>query len=360
MTNGNDASRTRWLIYGANGYTGELIVEEARKRGHTPIVAGRSRDAVGAVAKRFSLESRVFDLAHGDTLASHLKDIDLVLNCAGPFSATAKPMLEGCARAGSHYLDITGEIDIFEHVHGQSARFADAGIVAMPGVGFDVVPSDCLAALLKARMPDATRLRLAFKSLHGKWSPGTTKTMIEGLPRGGLVRKDGKLTKVRAAHKVILVPFEGPREQAVAIPWGDVSTAYHSTGIGNIEVFIGLPPAMILQFRASAPLAGLTRFGAIQRFLKGQVNRHVKGPSESERASSAVILWGEVANAEGKKLALTIRTPEGYALTAVAAVESAERVLAGAVKPGAVTPSKAFGGDFVLQLPGVSGPNPVA
>lgn len=360
MTNGNDASRTRWLIYGANGYTGELIAEEARKRGHTPIVAGRDREAVGAVAKRFALESRIFDLAHGDALASHLEDIDLVLNCAGPFSATAKPMLEGCARAGTHYLDITGEIDVFEHVHGQSARFADAGIVVMPGVGFDVVPSDCLAALLEARMPDATRLRLAFKSLHGKWSPGTTKTMIEGMPKGGLVRKAGKLVKVRAAHKVILVPFEGPPEQAVAIPWGDVSTAYHSTGIGDIEVFIGLPPAMILRLRASAPLAGLTRFAPIQRLLKGQVERRVTGPSESERASSSVILWGQVGNAEGKKLALTLRTPEAYTLTAVAAVRCAERVLAGEVKPGAVTPSKAFGGEFVLSLPGVSGPTPIA
>jgi len=360
MTNGTDVSRTRWLIYGANGYTGELVAEEARKRGHTPLVAGRNRDAVGAVGRRFALETRVFDLAHGDALATHLKDIDLVLNCAGPFSATAKPMLEGCARAGTHYLDITGEIDVFEHVHAQSARFADAGVVAMPGVGFDVVPSDCLAALLKARMPDATRLRLAFKSLHGKWSPGTTKTMIEGLPKGGLVRKDGKLTKVRAAHKVILVPFEGAREQAVAIPWGDVSTAYYSTGIGNVEVFIGLPPAMILQFRASTPLAALTRFAPVQRFLKGQVTRRVKGPSESERATSSVILWGEVANAEGKKLALTIRTPEGYALTAVAAVRCAERVLAGEVKPGAATPSMAFGGEFVLSLPGVTGPTPIA
>ncbi|MBK7974436.1 MAG: saccharopine dehydrogenase NADP-binding domain-containing protein [Deltaproteobacteria bacterium] len=356
MMNGNDASRTRWLIYGANGYTGELIAEEARKRGHTPIVAGRNREAVTAVGRRFALESRVFELAHGDSLATHLKDIDLVINCAGPFSATAKPMLEGCTRSGTHYLDITGETDVFELVHGESARYADAGVVAMPGVGFDVVPSDCLAALLKARMPDATRLRLAFKSLHGKWSPGTTKTMIEGLPRGGLVRKDGKLTKVRAAHKVILVPFEGPREQAVSIPWGDVSTAYHSTGIGNVEVFIGLPPAMIWQFRASAPLAGLTGVAAIQRFLKGQANRRVKGRSESERASSAVILWGEVRNAEGKKQALTIRTPEAYTLTAVAAVRCAERVLAGEVKPGAVTPSMAFGGEFVLSLPGVSGP----
>ncbi len=353
MTDAKPSRPGRWMIYGANGYTGRLAAQEAKRRGLAPVIAGRNRDELAKLGTELGFETRVFDLGGTDAIAAQLRDIDLVLHCAGPFSATARPMLDACARSGTHYLDITGEIEVFEYVHGASARWADAGIVAMPGVGFDVVPSDCLAAMLKARMPEATRLRLAFKSMHAKLSPGTAKTMVEGLPKGGMIRQNGQLVKVRAAHKVIMVPFQGKPEPAVALPWGDVSTAYHSTGIPNIEVFIGLPPAMIWQMRATAPIGRLLGLGAIQRLLKGQIDKHVKGPSEEERTSSATLLWGEVKNADGKKATITIRTPESYHLTAVSAVTIAERVLAGEVKPGAATPSMAFGGQFVLSLPGV-------
>ncbi len=355
MATATRANGARWLIYGANGYTGRLIAEEAKRRGLTPILAGRDRNAIVAIGSELGFETRTFELASVDAIATHLRDVDLVLHCAGPFSATAKPMLDACASSGSHYLDITGEIEVFEHVHANDAKWIDCGIVAMPGVGFDVVPSDCLAAMLKARMPAATRLRLAFKPDHAKLSPGTTKTVIEGIPRGGMVRRDGKLVKVRSAHKVIHVPFDGSTlDQAVAIPWGDVSTAFHSTSIPNIEVFIGLPPAMIWQMRATRPLGGLLGAATIQRFLKGQVARRVKGPSDAERAASSVILWGEVRDPEGKKLTMTLRTPETYQFTVAAALACTERVLAGDVKPGAKTPSKGLGGDFVLSLPGVT------
>lgn len=358
MATGTTTNGARWLIYGANGYTGRLIAEEAKRRGMTPILAGRNREALASLGSELALETRCFDLGSADAIGSQLRDVDLVLHCAGPFSATARPMLEACARSGSHYLDITGEIEVFEHVHANGAKWSDCGIVAMPGVGFDVVPSDCLAAMLKARMPAAVRLRLAFKPIHGKLSPGTTKTVIEGIPRGGMIRRGGKLVKVGAAHKVIRVPFDGAPEQAVAIPWGDVSTAFHSTGIPNIEVFIGLPPAMIWQMRATSPLGRFLGAAPIQRFLKGQVTRRLTGPNEAERASSSVVLWGEVRDSNGAKLTMTLRTPETYQFTVIAAVACVERVLAGDVKSGAQTPSRALGAEFVLSLPGVTATQP--
>src|SRR5690606_5088937 len=93
--------------------------------------------------------------------------VDLVLHCAGPFGETSRPMLKACLRAGAHYLDITGEIAVFEAVMARDPEIRRAGVAAIPGVGFDVVPTDGLAALLGQALPGATHLELAFAGLGG-------------------------------------------------------------------------------------------------------------------------------------------------------------------------------------------------
>ncbi len=349
-----------WMLYGANGYTGQLTAREAKRRGMTPILAGRRRETLEPMAQELGLEVRAFDLDDPAAVAKNLEGMALVLNDAGPFSATAQKMLAGCMAAKAHYLDITGEIAVFEHVHTRSEEYRRAGIVAMPGVGFDVVPSDCLAAMLKRAMPDAARLKLAFKSHRGKLSPGTTKTMIEGLPEGGKIRRDGKIVRVPSTYKVEEIPFAGKPELAVSIPWGDVSTAYYSTGIPNIEVFIGTSPKQLKQMRFMERMRWLVSLGFVQSFMKAQIGKKVKGPNESERASDEMFLYGEVENAEGKKIVMRLRTPEGYNLTADASLASVARLLESDLAPGAYTASMAFGPDFVLGLQGVrlDGPSP--
>ena len=146
-----------FLIYGANGYTGKLALQEALRRGLRPIVAGRNREALAALAAPHRLPVRAFDLADAGTVASALNGVALVLHCAGPFSATCAPMLEGCLAVGAHYLDITGEVDVFAHCHAQDARAKAKGIVVLPGSGFDVVPTDCVAAMLKRELPGRDR-----------------------------------------------------------------------------------------------------------------------------------------------------------------------------------------------------------
>jgi short subunit dehydrogenase-like uncharacterized protein len=343
----------RWMIYGANGYTGRLAARLAKQRGLAPILAGRRREAVDALAHELGFESRVFDLADAATIARNLEQVAAVLHCAGPFSATSRPMLAGCLRAKTHYLDITGEIAVFEDIHSRSAEIRNAGIVAMPGVGFDIVPTDCLAAMLKRELPSATHLKLAFMSLRGRLSPGTTKTMFEGLPHGGKVRRNGRIEAVPPAWKVETVPFTTDRAAlAVTIPWGDISTAYYSTGIPNIEVFVGAPEEQIRKMKLSRLARWLMGLGPVQAFVKAQIGRRVKGPNDEERARGETVLYGEAWDDAGNKAALRLRTPEGYSLTAESAVTATLKVMEGNLQPGAYTPSLAFGPDFVLTLSG--------
>lgn len=354
--------RPSWMIYGANGYTGTLCARLAKSRGLTPLLAGRNAARLGPLAAELGLEARAFDLEVAAEVDRGLAGIQAVLHCAGPFSATARPMIDACMRTGTHYLDITGEIAVFEDVHARNAEIRAAGIAVIPGVGFDVVPTDCLAALLHRELRSATHLKLAFKARHGDLSPGTTKTMLEGLPGGGRIRRDGRIVSVPVGWKVEEIPFTAESTTtAVTIPWGDVSTAFHSTGIPNIETFVGASDNQIRRMKMPGWLIWVLGRKPVQSFLKAQIGKRVKGPDAAARAKDEMFLYAEVRDETGvnagTRLALRLRTPEGYSLTADSAVTATLKVLeasaAGTLDPGAHTPSQAFGADFVLGLDGV-------
>ena len=342
-----------WLLYGANGYTGELAARLARARGHRPILAGRSADAVCALSEELGLERRLFSLAERERIDEALAGMSLVLHCAGPFSRTSKPMADACLRTRTHYLDLTGEVDVFEALAARDAEARATGVMLLPGCGFDVVPSDCLAVHLKKRMPEARRLAMAYAGL-GRLSRGTATTAIEGLGRGGLVRRGGVLTPVPSAWKTRRIDFgEGPRT-AVTIPLGDISTAWRSTGIPDIELYFAAPPALRALAVASRYLGPLLGSDAVQRFLTARVRAGERGPSEGERRRGRAFVWGEVEDGEGRRAVSRLATPEGYTFTARAALAVVERVLAGQAPAGFQTPGKAYGPDFVLGIEGVT------
>ncbi|HSN59517.1 MAG TPA: saccharopine dehydrogenase NADP-binding domain-containing protein, partial [Ferruginibacter sp.] len=147
-----------FLLYGANGYTGRLIARLASAYNLEPILAGRSRDPLEEMAKELNLTYRVISLDNEKELIAVLKEVKLVLHAAGPFQYTAKQMADACLKSGTHYLDINGDIAVFEMLKKYNQAAVDAGIMIMPGVGFDVVPTDCIALLLKNKLPDAIKL----------------------------------------------------------------------------------------------------------------------------------------------------------------------------------------------------------
>jgi short subunit dehydrogenase-like uncharacterized protein len=342
-----------WLLYGANGYTGELVARLAVALGHRPILAGRSADGVCAVAEDLGLERRLLGLDDPRRLDEALAGMNLVLHCAGPFSRTSRPMADACLRTRTHYLDITGEVDVFEALAARGPEARASGVMLLPGCGFDVVPSDCLALHLKHRLPGARRLALAYAGF-GRISRGTATTAIEGLGRGGLVRRGGVLTPVPSAWKTRRIDFgEGPRT-AVTIPLGDVSTAWHSTGIPDIELYFAAPPGLRALAVAGRYFGKLLGSDAVRRFLTARVRAGAPGPTEEERRRGRAFVWGEAAADAGRLVASRLATPEGYTFTARAALAVVERVLGGQAPAGFQTPASAYGPDFVLGVPGVT------
>jgi len=342
-----------FLLYGANGYVGEAAARLAVAQGLKPVLAGRDAARIAPLAAELGLEARAFRLDDAAAADAALRGLPLVLHLAGPYKYTARAMVDACLRAGAHYLDITGEIPVFEALAARDAEARARGVMLLPAVGFDVVPTDCLALHLKQRLPSATRLTLAFHSVgRGGLPPGTQRTMIELIPFGDRVRRDGRLVEPEPGAVLRSIDFGQGPVKAVRFTWGDVFTAFYSTGIPNIEVYAVLPEAILRQRALLARLRPLLRLAPLRALLKRGVR---PGPSAEARARSAMHVWGEVEDAAGRKAAARLHGPEaGLVWTTRAALAVVRRVLAGGFSPGFQTPARAYGADLVLECEGVT------
>lgn len=340
-----------WMIYGAYGYTGKLIAKEAVLQGLQPILAGRNGKKLKAMADRLNLDFRCFDLKAPESIHLHLHQIRVLLNCAGPFTATSVPLAKACIKTGCNYLDITGEIEVFEYLYNLGDVAVKRGMVLCPGAGFDVIATDCVAAALKAALPDAENLALAFHS-ESRLSPGTIKTIIEAFKNKGMIRKKGVIKTVPLAFKVRNIDFGAGPKTTVTIPWGDVSTAFYTTGIPNIEVYVAFPEKWIAIFkilRIFRPIIGLE---PVQKFLKKIVEIQVSGPSAQDRETTPVYLWGEVRDSKGSCFQAQLTTANGYDVTKMGSLGIVEKLLNKSPEPGFYTPSQLMGAHYISRLPG--------
>lgn len=342
------SSSSRLLIYGAYGYTGNLIARSAVARGWSPIVAGRDAARVESLAGELDVEGRSFDV---DAAQDHLENVDVVLHCAGPFSATAAQMMAACLSTGTHYLDITGEMDVFEHAIALAEQAAKAGVVLCPGVGFDVVPTDCLAARLAEELPDATRLSLAILA-PPSLSPGTVKTLVEGVAVGARRRVGGAIEAVRFGSEIRMIDFGDGPIPAANTTVADLSTAFRSTGIADITTYAALSVAQIRQLKMLDGIRPLLRLAPLSRLLKKLV-APADGPDAADRAAQPSAAWGEVENAVGETRVGRIRLANSYSLTVDSSLGLAQHLLERAPAEGGMyTPSQLVGWQFVERLPG--------
>jgi short subunit dehydrogenase-like uncharacterized protein len=341
----------RWMLYGANGYTGRITAELAVARGMRPILAGRRESEIRPLAEKLGLEWRCFALDTPALIEDAIRDCELVLLHAGPFSETSAPIVNACLKTKTHYLDITGEISVFDAIQSLDTQAKAAGVVLMPGVGFDVVPTDCLANMLAKKMPDATHLELAFAG-DGGISPGTCKTMVQMLGDGGKIRVNKKVVTVPSAYLRKTIRFSDRTLYCMSIPWGDISTAFYSTHIPNIVVYTATPkPAAIISRMFSFFMPLMARPSA-QHFLNHLVDKYVKGPDAATRAAGASKLWGQVRNTAGDTKEILLDVAEGYQFTAHSSLACVKGVLEGQGINGTLTPAMAFGAEFVLGIEG--------
>ena len=319
------------LIYGAAGYTGKLIAERARQTGLAFEIAGRDEAKVAALARELGVAYRVFGVEDDAALRAGLEGVTAVLNCAGPFARTARPMMAACIAVGAHYLDITAEFKVYALAEEWSQRAADAGVMLLPGVGWDVVPSDCLASYVAAKVDQPQRLRMALQ-VAGSVSRGSANSVAEILAVGQLARADGVIaTKPDAAPAQF--DFGDGDVDCFPLSFGDLVTAWKSTSIPNIEMFVHVKG---------------------DGFPSGDLAAMPDGPSAEERDAHRASVVAEVTGADGSVFRARIDTVNGYSYTPLSAVEAARRVLGGEHRAGFQTPATLFGMAFAESIAGTT------
>ena len=349
--------QNQFLLYGANGYTGKLIAKLSSTYNLQPILAGRTEALIKPLASALQLPCRIIDLDNKEQLQKALREVKLVLHAAGPYVYTAKQMIEGCLETGVHYIDINGDISVFEMLKKYDDAAKEKNIMVMPGVGFDVVPTDCISLQLKNKMPDATHLKLAFASIGGGLSHGTAITMAGKIGEGGAVRENGKIVRKPLGQKGMWVEFSkgsGGGEKklfAMTIPWGDISTAYTTTGIPNIEVYTGMAPKVYRVLKFQWAFNWFLRTDFFRNIIKKQIKARPAGPSDEQRQKSSSLVWGEVSNIKGEKITASISCFDGYTLTAHSSLIITKKILDGNYKTGYQTPAGCYGENLIMEIP---------
>jgi short subunit dehydrogenase-like uncharacterized protein len=343
-----------FLLYGSYGYSGDLVARQALQAGLRPLLAGRDPDRLARQAGELGLDCTPFSLDETFALESALSQAPVVLHAAGPYKYTAAPMVAACLRTGRHYLDLTGEIAVFAAVARQDEAAKQAGVMLLPGAGFDVAATDCLALYLKERLPTATHLALAFSNRGpARPSHGTLKSGVEGLGAGVFVRQDGKVIPAPDPTKTRQIDLGyGPVRMGL-FPWGDVFTAYYSTGIPNIEDYTSMGRSLGRLIALSRSMGWLFRMPMVKAVLRRAIESMPPGPTPEQRQQTTCYLWGEVRDGQENVHTARLQGPEaGYAWTPIIAVAVVQKVLSGIAPPGYQTPAKAFGADFILGCGG--------
>lgn len=345
-------SNNSFLLYGANGYTGTLIAKYSAQYDLQPILAGRREDAVKPLADQLHLPYTIFDLTNTAQLTETLQQVKVVVHAAGPFAHTARQMIDACLQTGTHYLDINGDINVFEQIKKMDALAKEKNIMLLPGAGFDVVPTDCMALHLKNKLPDASHLKLAFASINGGVSHGTAMTIVNKLGEGGAARENGVIVKKPLGEKGMWVNFGSTKLFVMSIPWGDIATAHFTTGIPYIESYTAIKPTVYRLLKLQKLFNWLLRTEAVKNIIRKKIKQRPAGPDDGMRSKAKSLIWGEASNASGKKVTDHFTCADGYTLTALSSLIIAKKILAGNFKPGYQTPASCYGEELIREIPG--------
>ena len=342
-------NRQDWIIYGAYGYAGKLVLEEALAQGRRPIIAGRTEAKLKPIAESHGLQYRAFNV---EDAAQNIDGAGTLINCAGPFDVTSEAMMDACLERNLNYFDLTGEISVFQAAHARHDAAQQAGIILCPGVGFDIVPTDCLAALLKQQLPDATLLELAF-DFGTLPSMGTTVTAIQTIGLGGLIRENGQQKNVGHGYRIRKIPFPESAQWSTSVPWGDIFTSQISTGIPNAIVYAALPLMACWTFRLINPVRGFLARPGIQKRLISLAGKFLSaGPDAATRAKHRTRFWGRVTTEDGRECSGTIVGPSTYVLTADTMIAIALQSESWDGDGGYFTASMLVGADFLTNRKG--------
>jgi short subunit dehydrogenase-like uncharacterized protein len=340
------ANTKRIMLYGATGFTAGLMIDALKSLPCELILAGRNANTVETLARKHTTTHTAFALDNLETTQRHLRGIDLVINCAGPFAQTALAIVNAALLTRTSYFDITGELSIFMRIHHHHDAAIAKGITLIPGLGFDIAPSDCLAALLARRVKNPSSLTLAIATKNTRVSHGTLKTVVLESKNQVIARREDGIKNYDDLSLSRDIVINGKPRHCMRAPLGDLFCAHLSTGISNIDTFVAIPKNLAKFSRLLPLLSKLGQNNFAHMLIERAIESLPNGPTLEQQQQGSAYIYGEVVGANGMTEKAVMKTKEPYVYTADLMVAGVRSWLDKGLHYGFLTPSQAFGAQF--------------
>ena len=335
----------RVILYGASGYTGRKIA--AQMAGEIDLIlAGRSEDRVRAIAEPLGVQWTTFDLTDAGETARTLSGATCVVNAAGPFDATAMPLIDACVETGAHYLDLGGEWPVFVQIMARHDEAVKQGVMLLPGIGLTIAATDCLLKRAVELWPETAKLFLGISRAQVV-SRGSARSMAGMVNPTALIQRDGELIEVPSGSLSRAFDFGEGLSEAVAMSWADVVTAPFTTGVPHIEVYNEMRWSERAIYRGTGLGMGLTGSKPWRKVGGAMAKAWPEVPTEHKRQHARFVMVVEAVDRWRRSHWLRLETLDGYGASVRLAEEIIHRVSAGETKAGFVTPAGLFGSQLV-------------
>ena len=343
------------MLFGATGYTGRLTAEALAAAGARPVLAGRDRARLEALAERLGgLPVAEADTSRPDSVRALVGAGDVLVSTVGPFLTRGEPAVRAAVEAGAAYLDSTGEPPFLRRVFEEFGPRAAGRCALVPAFGYDFVPGNLAGALALSEAPAATRVTVGyFATGRGGFSSGTMASGAGLLLEPGFAWRDGRLRRERTARRVRSFSIGGRDRLAVSYAGGEHYTLPRlAPALREVDVYLGWfgrrSRAVQGLSAVGAPLARIPGVRQLTRVVTGPLRRRTgQGPTEATRRAGRSLVVAIATDDQGRERArVHLQGPDPYTLTARLLAWAATRAASGGLKgTGALGPVDAFGLD---------------
>lgn len=321
-----------------------MIAKVAIERGHDVMVSGSDRDRLRRLSAELGVPGEAVRPHEEVALRRLIRGGASVINVAGPFATTFRPMLQACAAEGVPYLDLNGELDVFREME----DFVDHHRPAIPvlsGVGFGVTAGESVAMHAVSLLGQAERVWLGLAPDLGPRSPAAVASTLRTVAKGGAVVENGQFVPERMGRRSFTAALAGRKETYISMPLGELWAVRRTTGASIVIAGVtqATPERILLR---SGVLGVLARSEKIRSWLVGRLSRAV---AQNGRVFESRV-WARAEDGQGRTAEAVLTMGEGYHWSAEAAVRAAEHVALDR-RAGFWTPGQYLGKEFALGVP---------
>jgi short subunit dehydrogenase-like uncharacterized protein len=336
-------------VYGATGFTGGLIAAELKRLGADLLVAGRDRAKLERLSEELGgVPFRAVSLDDSAGLWEMLEGCSVLAACAGPFTLHGEPLVEAAVETGTHYLDTTGEQGFMRMVferYGERAR--ETGAALVPGMGFDYVPGDLIAAITADGMGPLEEIVVAYCVQGFTPTHGTALSGLEIMRGGDVVWTDGEWRDAPRSADGGRWRFPDPlgEQRTLRYPAGEQITVPRHVETKRVRTLLNgmvVPqPLMPLAVTAS-PLLGVAMRTPLRHAMGTAIRRLPAAPSEEDRKACRFTIGCEARGKSGARRG-AVQGGDVYGLTAASLANAATLCADPAYdRSGALAPAQAF------------------